>query len=79
MDVYKLSYFNLRARAEVARLLFAVAGKEYEDYRIDRTNEWPSLKSCEYRMYYLYCRSCKYCQTCNRIHASLHYLSLRRT
>ena len=45
MSVYKLSYFNLRARAEVARLLFAVAGKEYEDYRIDRTNEWPSLKS----------------------------------
>lgn len=68
MAVYKLSYFNLRARAEVARLLFAVAGKEYEDYRIDKTNEWPSLKSCEYSMHYLYCRSCKYkkmyCQTC---------------
>eukprot|EP01120_Amphizonella_sp_Union-15-10_P008292 TRINITY_DN295_c0_g1_i1.p1 TRINITY_DN295_c0_g1~~TRINITY_DN295_c0_g1_i1.p1 ORF type:complete len:215 (+),score=42.55 TRINITY_DN295_c0_g1_i1:86-730(+) len=30
---YKLHYFNVRARAEVARLLFALANKQYEDVR----------------------------------------------
>ncbi|VDI50960.1 prostaglandin-H2 D-isomerase / glutathione transferase [Mytilus galloprovincialis] len=43
MAVYKLTYFNLRARGEVSRLLFAAAGKEYEDCRIT-FEEWPSIK-----------------------------------
>ncbi|XP_063433079.1 glutathione S-transferase 1-like [Mytilus trossulus] len=43
MAVYKLTYFNLRARGEVSRLLFATAGKEYEDCRIT-FEEWPSIK-----------------------------------
>jgi len=30
---YKLIYFNVRALGEVSRLIFAVAGVEYEDYR----------------------------------------------
>ena len=32
---YKLSSFRLRAQAEPARLIFAYAGVDYEDIRID--------------------------------------------
>lgn len=42
MPAYKLYYFNLRGRAELARLLFAHAGVEYEDVRFDRDSEWPT-------------------------------------
>jgi len=44
MPTYKLTYFDLRARAEITRLLFAVAGVKYEDVRVDRS-KWPELKS----------------------------------
>eukprot|EP00275_Glaucocystis_incrassata_P001072 EC121704.1.p1 GENE.EC121704.1~~EC121704.1.p1 ORF type:complete len:111 (+),score=7.60 EC121704.1:173-505(+) len=40
----KLVYFNARGRAEVSRMLFIVAGVEFEDYRFDREN-WPTLKT----------------------------------
>lgn len=40
----KLTYFNLRARAEIARLILAHAGEDYEDKRIEK-NDWPALKS----------------------------------
>ncbi|XP_078589984.1 hematopoietic prostaglandin D synthase-like isoform X1 [Branchiostoma floridae x Branchiostoma japonicum] len=40
---YRLVYFNVRARAEPTRLVFAAAGVDYEDVRIQR-NEWPGLK-----------------------------------
>jgi glutathione S-transferase len=43
MTKYQLYYFNSRGRAEYARLIFAVAGIEYEDIRIEREN-WPKLK-----------------------------------
>ncbi|XP_064617688.1 hematopoietic prostaglandin D synthase-like [Liolophura sinensis] len=44
MPRYKLIYFNARGRGEVARMLFAEAGVDYEDERIERS-EWPVLKS----------------------------------
>ncbi len=47
MPQYKLTYFNIRGRAEVARLLFAQGGVEYEDCRI-KGDDWPSLKPSEY-------------------------------
>ena len=44
MSTYKLIYFNLRARGEVARLIFAQAGVDYEDKRIPQSQEWLELK-----------------------------------
>ncbi|XP_072014440.1 S-crystallin SL11-like [Amphiura filiformis] len=43
MPNYKLIYFNGRGRAEVARYVFALAGAEYEDHRIE-FSEWAALK-----------------------------------
>lgn len=43
MPQYKLYYFNLRAKAEVIRLIFAEAGVPYEDIRIEK-NDWPNIK-----------------------------------
>nr|QST14961.1 GSTsigma1b protein [Diaphanosoma celebensis] len=43
MPAYKLYYFNLRGRAELARLILAYAGVEYEDIRFERGGtEWPT-------------------------------------
>jgi len=43
MPSYKLTYFDLRGRAELTRLVFALAGTEYEDCRING-EEWQKLK-----------------------------------
>ena len=44
----KLTYFNLRARAETARPLLAYGGIQYEDFRVRATfqdpGEWPEMK-----------------------------------
>ena len=47
MPAYKLHYFNLRGRAELARLILNQAGVEFEDIRFERA-EWPALKASEY-------------------------------
>jgi glutathione S-transferase len=41
---YKVIYFNGRGRAETMRLIFAAAGVEYEDHRIERA-DWPTAKA----------------------------------
>ena len=46
---YKLTYFDAMGRAEITRLVFAQAGLEYEDHRINRA-DWPELKKCEETM-----------------------------
>ena len=43
MSNYKLIYFNSRGRAEASRYIFAQAGVEYEDKRVDK-EEWLQLK-----------------------------------
>ena len=39
----KLIYFPLRGRAEVIRILYKVAGKEYEDVKVTM-DEWADKK-----------------------------------
>nr|XP_054773322.1 S-crystallin 4-like [Lytechinus pictus] len=41
---YKLMYFNTTGRAEAARMLFALKGVEFEDYRF-KEGEWPEIKN----------------------------------
>ena len=43
MSPVKLTYFNLKGRAELARLILAQAGAQYEDCRISK-EEWLSIK-----------------------------------
>ena len=43
MSSYKLVYFESKGRGEVARLIFAQAGVEYEDKRVSK-EEWAQLK-----------------------------------
>lgn len=40
---YKLIYFNARGRAEHIRFIFAYAGVEYIDERIEK-EQWPDYK-----------------------------------
>jgi len=40
---YKLTYFNMRGRAECIRLIFAATGTKFEDVRIN-PDKWPELK-----------------------------------
>ena len=50
-DVYRLTYFNGRGRAEVIRQLFAHAVVKYEDVRIDMASEWPEMKKRKFDNY----------------------------
>ena len=43
MAEFKLNYFNLRARGELIRMIFAAAGQEFTDNRIEFP-DWPALK-----------------------------------
>ena len=50
---YTLTYFDLRARAEPTRIVFAYAGVDYEDVRFsweNRAEEWAPLKNSKYEM-----------------------------
>jgi len=43
---YKLTYFDMTGRGEVARQLFVVADQEFTDIRI-KNPEWKALKPCK--------------------------------
>ena len=43
MPSYTLEYFDLRARGELIRLVFAEAGQKFEDKRFG-FEEWPAHK-----------------------------------
>lgn len=43
MPTYKCTYFGARGRAEFIRLIFAQAGVDYEDHRID-FEAWSEIK-----------------------------------
>ncbi|GAB1598755.1 S-crystallin 3 [Argonauta hians] len=44
MPSYTLHYFNHRGRAEICRMLFAAAGVQYNDRRIE-SSEWDSMRN----------------------------------
>ncbi|KAB0396065.1 hypothetical protein E2I00_009145, partial [Balaenoptera physalus] len=44
MPNYKLTYFNMRGRAEIIRYIFAYLDIKYEDHRIEQS-DWPEIKS----------------------------------
>ena len=39
MSTYKLTYFDIRGKAEIIRLIFAQTGVKYEDIRVGQ-DEW---------------------------------------
>jgi len=43
MSTYELIAFNSRGRAETIRLIFAAAGVDYEDVRVE-SDQWPTMK-----------------------------------
>ncbi|ELK13701.1 Glutathione-requiring prostaglandin D synthase [Pteropus alecto] len=43
MPNYKLTYFNMRGRAEIIRYIFAYSDIKYEDHRIEQA-DWPEIK-----------------------------------
>ncbi|XP_061427182.1 hematopoietic prostaglandin D synthase [Lethenteron reissneri] len=43
MPTYKLTYFNLKGRAELSRYIFAYGDIKYEDQRVDQA-EWAKIK-----------------------------------
>ncbi|XP_077998947.1 putative glutathione S-transferase 6 [Glandiceps talaboti] len=43
MPKYVLTYFNVRARVEVSRMIFAAAGVDFEDVRVP-FEQWPEKK-----------------------------------
>jgi len=42
--MYKLTYFDITARGEPARLIFAAAGVKFTDNRV-KFQDWPALKA----------------------------------
>lgn len=48
MSRYKLTYFPIRGRAECIRMVFAVAGVEFENVRVNPEEWFTKLKQCEY-------------------------------
>ena len=48
MPHYKLTYFPIRGRAECIRMVFAAAGVEFENVRVNPEEWFTKLKQCEY-------------------------------
>ncbi|CAD6228787.1 GSCOCT00006541001.3-RA-CDS [Cotesia congregata] len=41
---YKLTYFNVMGLGEPIRFLLSYGGHQFQDFRVDRLNEWPKMK-----------------------------------
>ena len=53
MPNYRLTYFNLRARAEPARWIFVYTGQPYVDDRFEGGEKWKDIKPSKH-IYFLY-------------------------
>ena len=57
---YKLTYFDLRGRAEPTRIALAYAGVDYDDVRVSFENrfegEWSEIKNSKWKSDLLYPR-----------------------
>ena len=62
---YILNYFQIAGRAEVARLMFHVAGVEFEDNQMTFP-EWATAKSDSKSK--LFVRMCIVIRTCSQLH-----------
>ena len=60
MVTYTLTYFNVRGRAEAARLILHYAQVPFEDRRIIDKSEWPQMKARKYYYIIIYCLSIIY-------------------
>ena len=49
-ETYKLIYFGIKGRGEAARIMFSVAGQQFEDSRIDFA-DWGALKPSKVDQY----------------------------
>lgn len=47
MPQYKLTYFNVQGVSEPIRYLFAYAGVDFEDDRVE-SEDWPKIKARKY-------------------------------
>ena len=65
MSKYKLTYFDMRARGEIVRLVFAAAGVQYEDNRV-AMDQWPTLKPSQFCF-----REFDYCPSARRIPSNI--------
>lgn len=54
MPTYKLIYFDARARAEVARMLFELSDTQYEDERIDYEKDWSKIRASKLQISFLF-------------------------
>lgn len=59
MASYKLTYFDVRGRAEVSRMLFHASGVAFEDVRLSvdstgRCPEWAGIKERKFLKMYLH-------------------------
>lgn len=58
MSHYKLTYFPIRGKAEAIRMVFSIAGVDFEDVRVTQHEWFTNLKRSEYDSKYMLTGEC---------------------